>query len=66
MGEKYVNDKRLNVLITLFVGHKWNDIPFLADSKPEGEKYITRKSLIDFCSTSQNFIQKSCTQEGLV
>ncbi len=46
MGEKYLNERRFNALMSLIVGNKWNDIAFLADFKPKDEKYISRESLI--------------------
>lgn len=46
MGEKYINENRFNKLIHSLVGHKWSDFSFLEDFRPEGEKYITRESLL--------------------
>lgn len=43
----YMNDSRMDYLLSQFVGMKWLDMPaFLSNLKPEDEKYVARTSLL--------------------
>ncbi len=39
--------KQLEVILSMFIGCKWYDIGPLAWLQPEGEKYVTRESLME-------------------